>query len=60
MKKLIFTIAMIGFSYGLSAQPGAGAPGTTPTPFSFVELLIATGAVFGGKKAYDARKKNQA
>lgn len=27
-----------------------------PTPFGFVELLIGAGALYGGKKAYQARK----
>ncbi len=59
MKKLILTLAIVGLGYCVNAQPGAGAPGTTPTPFGFVELLMAAGAAFGGKKIYDAKKKNQ-
>ena len=40
----------------LNAQPAKGNPGSTPTPFGFVELLIAAGAAYGGKKVYDKKK----
>ncbi len=29
-----------------------------PTPFGFIEVLIAAGALYGGKKAYNQRKSN--
>lgn len=61
MKKYL-TIAAIALTFGLSyAQPGPPSPGggTAPTPFGFVELLIGAGALYGGKKALDARKEKE-
>tara|TARA_B000000441_G_C21480008_1_gene197727 strand:+ start:399 stop:521 length:123 start_codon:yes stop_codon:yes gene_type:complete len=30
-----------------------------PTPFGFVEVLIGAGALLGGKKLHDAKKKKE-
>jgi hypothetical protein len=38
------------------AQPDA--PNPAPTPFGFVELLIGAGALYGGRKVHQARKKH--
>lgn len=59
MKK-IFLIATLAFmATGLEAQPNEGNPNFSPTPLGGVVLLVAAGAAYGGKKAYDAwREKN--
>ncbi len=57
MKKVSMIAAFVLIGGLLSAQPDRGKPNNTPTPFGFVELLIAAGAAFGGKKVYDAKKK---
>lgn len=59
MKKLILVALLATSAYISNAQPNRGNPGTTPTPFGFVEVLIAAGAAFGGKKIYDAKKKKE-
>lgn len=64
MRKNI-TIAAIALSSGLTyAQPGPPEPGgggrNAPTPFGFVELIIGAGALYGGKKAWDAKKNKEA
>ncbi len=48
-------------AFSLSAQPSPPTPGggNAPTPFGFLELLIGAGALYGGKKAYDAKQKKQ-
>ncbi len=53
--RISLSCALLVGSMGLlMAQP---ANPTSPTPFGFVELLIGAGALYGGKKAYDQRKK---
>lgn len=56
MKKVIISSIIVLSAVALKAQPAKGNPGTTPTPFGFVELLVAAGAAYGGKKAYDKKK----
>lgn len=59
MKKIIATLTLaLGLGVTAYAQPGQGNPGQSPTPIGGVSLLIAAGAALGGKKAYDAYKKN--
>lgn len=43
----------------LAAQPGGGGPGgggDPDVPLGGIEILIAVGALFGAKKAFDKRK----
>ena len=48
---------LLFFSSILAAQPGGGGPGGDPdVPLGGIELLIAAGALFGAKKAFDKRK----
>ncbi len=47
---LLITMALPVFSQ--PEEPDA------PTPFGLVELLIGAGALYGGKKVYDSRKKS--
>ena len=56
MKKTIIAITLVIIGFALNAQPANGNPNTTPTPFGFVEVLIAAGAAMGGKKLYDLKK----
>ncbi len=58
MKKTIILTSFLLLGTAVLGQPDQGNPGTSPTPFGFVELLIAAGAALGGKKIYDAKKKN--
>ncbi|MGB0178163.1 MAG: hypothetical protein ACPF9D_13430 [Owenweeksia sp.] len=56
LKKYYFVLAFVALStLTATAQP---EDPDAPTPFGFVEVLIGAGALLGGKKAYDARKKN--
>tara|TARA_B100000378_G_scaffold254507_1_gene231025 strand:- start:579 stop:761 length:183 start_codon:yes stop_codon:yes gene_type:complete len=57
MRKIIIATVFAFTGLVLNAQPAKGNPGNAPTPFGFVELLIAAGAAYGGKKAYDSKKK---
>lgn len=43
----------------LLAQPSGGGPGDPddPVPLGGIELLIAAGALFGAKKAFDKKRK---
>ena len=62
MKKTIITLGLaFCTTCFLQAQPGPPTPGggNAPTPFGFIELLIGAGALYGGKKAYDAKKKQE-
>lgn len=59
MKRGIIIAAFVLVGGLLSAQPDRGNPNNTPTPFGFVESLIAAGAVFGSKKVYDAKKESR-
>lgn len=60
MKKIIIAAIIILGATTVSAQPAEGNPGGAPAPFGFVELLIAAGAAYGGKKAYDVHRKEKA
>jgi hypothetical protein len=57
MKKIYVTLLFTLMAYVGYSQPDQGNPETAPTPFGFVEVLVAAGAAFGGKKVYDAKKK---
>ncbi len=57
LKKYTFLLAFVALcSTSALAQP---EDPDAPTPFGLVEVLIGAGAIYGGKKAYDKRKKNQ-
>lgn len=58
MKKIIITSTVLLFAFVSFGQPDKGNPNNAPTPFGFVELLIGAGALYGGKKVYDAKKKD--
>ncbi len=58
MKKLVITIVVFCAGIALYAQPADGNPGGAPAPIDGgISLLIAAGAAYGGKKAYDVYKK---
>ena len=57
MKKLVLTIVVFCAGIALYAQPQDGNPGGAPAPLGGISLLIAAGAAYGGKKAYDVYKK---
>lgn len=63
MKIMRNTILTLGFvvagALALEAQPNQGNPGGAPTPIGGVALLVAAGAALGGKKLYDANKKEE-
>lgn len=54
-KLLITAIVFIVVPLSILAQPTGGGPGTNPppVPISGIEILLAAGAAFGAKKAYD-------
>ncbi len=53
-KKYALTLSLlILISFRASAQPEEP---DAPTPFGFIEVLIAAGALYGGKKAYHRKK----
>lgn len=57
MKKFVITIVFFCAGIALYAQPSQGNPGGAPAPIDGgISLLIAAGAAYGGKKAYDAFK----
>ena len=53
----IFVLAF--FPMQSFAQPTGGGPGTEPppVPITGIELLLAAGAGYGAKKAYDVYRK---
>lgn len=56
----LVTILVLTFFPLLSfAQPGGGGPGgePPPVPITGIELLLAAGAGYGAKKAYDVYRK---
>lgn len=58
----IFFICYSSISYSALFPPGGGGgPGCWPPPCvpidGGISLLIAAGAIYGGKKLYDARKE---
>ncbi len=55
MKAVLTSILFLGGVILAFAQPTGGGP-TSPTPFGFVEILIGAGVLYGGRKAYLARK----
>ncbi len=60
MKKLVVTIVVFCAGITLYAQPGSGNPGGAPAPIDGgISLLIAAGAAYGGKKAFQAYKKRE-
>ena len=54
-KILLTCTLLLGGVILVFAQPTGGGP-TSPTPFGFVEILIGAGVLYGGRKAYLARK----
>lgn len=61
MKKLIIASVFTLFGMALYAQPAEGNPGGAPAPIDGgISLLLAAGAAYGGKKAYDAYQKSKA
>lgn len=55
--KFSLMLGLIIFSfYTLDAQPTG--PGTSPTPFGFLEAMILAGAAYGGKEYLKKRKSN--
>ena len=54
--RTILTAVLALMVYRGAAQPPP-PPGSGNAPFGFVELLVAGGALLGGKKLYD-RSKN--
>lgn len=63
MKKSVLTFVTALCLSPLFAQPDVPSPGApgggAPAPFGFVELLIAAGAAYGGKKMYDKNKEGK-
>jgi hypothetical protein len=60
MKKFAITIVVFCAGIALYAQPSEGNPGGAPAPIDGgISLLIAAGAAYGGKRAYDASKKKE-
>lgn len=57
MKKPLITISFIVLAFTTYCQPNKGNPASAPTPFGFVEFLVAAGAVLGGTKLHKAKKK---
>jgi peptidoglycan/LPS O-acetylase OafA/YrhL len=51
-KKILSLIVIVLFVFTASAQPGGGGPpgGGEPVPITGIELLIAAGALLGGRK----------
>ena len=58
MKQILLTVGFVVVgAVTLSAQPNKGNPGVNPTPIDGgISLLLAAGAAFGGKKAFDTYK----
>lgn len=57
--RLVLVVFFIGISSFLAAQPGGGGPGgggDPDVPLGGIELLIAAGALFGAKKAFNRKK----
>ncbi|MCF6351452.1 MAG: hypothetical protein L3J06_00425 [Cyclobacteriaceae bacterium] len=57
--RLGLAVIFIFISSLLAAQPGGGGPGgggDPDVPLGGIELLIAAGALFGAKKAFDKKK----
>lgn len=60
MKKLALTLVVFFAGLALYAQPAEGNPGGAPAPIDGgISLLIAAGAAYGGKKAFDAYRKSK-
>ncbi|MDR9397696.1 PID-CTERM protein-sorting domain-containing protein [Salibacter sp.] len=66
MKRIvILTIIVLGVTVAIGqpqspAPDGFGDPGDPVVPIDGISsLLIAGGILFGGKKAYDLKKKNE-
>lgn len=58
MKYLSLIICLILIPVCLMAQPGPPPPDPgEPVPLSGIELLLAAGALFGGKKLWDRTKR---
>lgn len=67
--KILLTLSLVMFVFVALGQPGGdppggpsgGTPGCWPPPCvpidGGISFLIAIGAAFGGKKAYDSLKK---
>jgi len=55
MKRTLITIAILLAGFSSIAQPGP--PGESPTPFGFIELLMAGGAVLGGAKLLNKKEE---
>ena len=57
MRNLLFSAILCLGGAALYAQPAQGNPGGNPAPIDGgISLLLAAGAIYGGKKAYDAYK----
>lgn len=57
--RLVLVLFFVFISTILAAQPGGGGPGgggDPDVPLGAIELLIAAGALFGAKKAFDKKK----
>ena len=59
--KILLTLSLVMFVFVAFGQPAGGEPGCWPPPCvpidGGISFLIAIGAAFGGKKAYDVLKK---
>jgi len=63
IRKLMAVVTLIGACHAANGQPGAGDPngGGKPgtVPISGIEILVGMGALLGGKKLYDIRKRTK-
>jgi hypothetical protein len=55
----ITTFVFVTMPFIMLAQPTGGGPGGTPppVPITGIEILLAAGAAFGAKKAYDIYRR---
>jgi hypothetical protein len=58
MRFVLLFFLLITVAFTVSAQPGAGDPGTKPgtVPISGIEWLLLGGATLGARKLYKFRK----
>ena len=57
LKRYTLTLALLTF-FTVTAMAQPEDP-DAPTPFGFVEILVAAGALYGGKKVYKATRKQE-